>query len=568
MILPTLAIGLWIGAILLILLGTIDPAGQPVPAGAGSSLRSWLVVPAYGLLDKLRSLRHSDRGTETLAVAGLFLAAWLTRGTLTGAIPWLLAGDEASGGVTALQFLGGERDNPFGVGWYDFPSLYFFVQSLSVRFFGNTTEALRLTSALAGTLTVVATYWFLREAFGRGVALAGAAYLSAFHFHIHFSRLGLNNIWDGLFLTLALAAFWRGWNRNERASFALAGLSLGLAQYFYSTGRILLLLIPIWLGVALVGDRTVVKSRLPGLLLAALAGLVVVLPLALFYAVHPESFTAPYSRASLVGPVLSQLVKSSGEPMGQILLEQFKTGALAFTSTHLRSWYQPPGPILAPLPAALFLMGVCLILLRLNRLPELTLGLWLGCSVAVGALTESTPAAQRYVFVAPAVAGAIGLTLERSARWLTQSWPDSRRPVLISLGGLLLLMAVNDLRFYFVDYSAGHRFADVNTEVANRVGEFLADRQPGTQVYFFGGRMGYYSHSTIPYLAPEANGTDIPAGLSAPPDWPMVGQAVFIFLPEREADLAWVREAYPGGRLHRVTGSQDPLFLAYELPEA
>jgi len=45
-------------------------------------------------------------------------------------------------------------NNPFIAAWYGFPSLYFFIQSLSIRLFGQTTEALRITSALAGAQAV------------------------------------------------------------------------------------------------------------------------------------------------------------------------------------------------------------------------------------------------------------------------------------------------------------------------------------------------------------------------------------------------------------------------------
>jgi 4-amino-4-deoxy-L-arabinose transferase-like glycosyltransferase len=515
-----------------------------------------------GLLQQVKSW---PRG-ETLAVVGLFLAGYLARGTLTSEIPWVLAGDEASGGLYAVDFVRGQRDNPFGVGFLSFPSLYFFMQSLSIRLFGQTTEALRLPSALVGALTVPATYWFLREAFGRGVALAGAAYLSAFHFHIHFSRLGLNNIWDGLFLTLTAAAFWRGWKGGGRMSFALAGLSVGLAQYFYVGSRVLYLLFPFWLAVAFVRDRKTARARLSGLAIGALAAFVVALPLMLFYLDFPGDFLAPYSRVSLIGPLLENAVQTSGEPVWRILADQLKTSALAFTGTNLRYWYQPGYPMLLPVPSTIFLMGICLILLRLAYLPELTVGLWIAGAIIVGAMSDSTPAAQRYVFAAPAVAAVIALPLERGADWFSTAWPGARRVILAALGGVLLLGAWQDLRFYFGEYSANLRFADNNTEVATRVGDYLAGIETDPQVYFFGGRMSYYSHSTIRYLAPRASGTDVPEPLSAPPDWALPDPTVFIFLPERSEELQWVQLSYPGGTARWFTGKDGPLFLAYEFP--
>ncbi len=464
MYLPVLAMALWIGSITLVVIGTW-------PVGALRATKPWA------------------RG-EALLVGGLFLAGLLTRGIFAADVPWILGGDEASGGLSALEWIRGERDNPFGVGWYDFPSLYFFVQSLSIRVFGQTIEALRLTSAMAGALTVVAAYWFLREAFGRWVALAGAAYLSAFHFHIHFSRLGLNNIWDGLFLTLGAAAFRRGWNRGSRFSFAIAGLAFGLAQYFYASSRILLLLFPLWLTVAALRDRKAVVARLPGLAIGLLGSVVVALPISLFYLAHPASFIAPYSRVSLLGPLLERQMQFSGDPAWRILVEQFKTSALAFTGTDLRHWYQPGYPMLLPIPATLFLMGACLILLNLRRLPELWVALWLVGAIVVGALSDSTPAAQRYVFAAPAVAGVIALALERSARWIIEAWPRARWVILASLSGILLLASWGDLRFYFGNFTANKQFGDLNTETATQVGLYLAEKEPGTQVFFLGGRMG------------------------------------------------------------------------------
>ena len=540
--LPVLAVALWVSSVALVLIGTW-------PAGTLRVIRPWA------------------RG-EILVVAGLFLGGLLARGTFTADIPWILTGDEASGGLSALEWIRGERDNPFGVGWYDFPSLYFFVQSLSIRVFGQTIEALRLPSALAGTLTIVAAYWFLREAFGRWVALAGATYLVAFHFLIHFSRLGLNNVWDGLFLTLGSAAFWRGWNRGGRLSFALAGLAFGLAQYFYASSRILFLLFPLWLVVAALRDRKAVLARLPGLAIGLLGVLVVALPLALFYLGHKDAFVAPYSRVSLLGPSLEAMLETSGESVWGILIEQFKTSALAFTGTNLRFWYQPGQPMLLPIPATLFLMGVSLVLLNLTRLPELWLGLWIVGAIVVGALSGSTPAAQRYVFVAPAVAGAVALPLERSARWLIQAWPRARWVTLASVSSLVLLASWEDLRFYFGDFSANKLFGDNNTEVATQVGHYLAEKEPGPQVYFFGGRMGYYTHSTIRYLAPEASGTDVLEPLTAPPDWVLPGRTIFIFLPERSDELDYVLESYPDGRLHWHPGKDGELFLAYEVPGA
>jgi 4-amino-4-deoxy-L-arabinose transferase-like glycosyltransferase len=70
------------------------------------------------------------------------------------------------------------------------------------RLFGETTEALRLQAAIFGTLSILAAYALTRLLWGRRPALIAAALLATYHFHIHFSRNAMNNIYDALFSML------------------------------------------------------------------------------------------------------------------------------------------------------------------------------------------------------------------------------------------------------------------------------------------------------------------------------------------------------------------------------
>ncbi len=233
---PILAISLWLLAILVVVIGSLN--GRP-------NLKDW-----------------KEPRKDLALAAGLFLGAFLLRGVATAEFPWLLTGDEASSGMSAINFIRGEQDNIFGLGWFSFPALYFYLQSLSIRLFGQTIEALRITSAFAGALTVAALYWFLSQAFGRWIALAGSFLLAASHFHIHFSRIGLNNIWDGFFIVFISASFWWGWSKNERLGYVLAGLGIGLSQYFYASSRVFFLLFPLWLAVSAVRDWSNVRAQM------------------------------------------------------------------------------------------------------------------------------------------------------------------------------------------------------------------------------------------------------------------------------------------------------------------
>ena len=120
-----------------------------------------------------------------------------------------------------------------------FPWLFSYMQAWGVDLLGRNLDGLRAISVVVGTLGIPALYLLARELFDRKTALLAALFLAVFPPHIQFSRIGLNNIVDPLFGTLALAFLVRGLKYNRPLDFALSGAALGLTQYFYEGGRLL-----------------------------------------------------------------------------------------------------------------------------------------------------------------------------------------------------------------------------------------------------------------------------------------------------------------------------------------
>ena len=535
---PALALALFAAALLFLLLGARPPARA----------RPW-ARPPLG---------------EVALVAALVLLAFAARGLWLSHIPWVFTGDEGSAGLAAIDVLEGREANPFTTSWFSFPSLYFYIEALSIWAFGRTFEAARLPAALAGVLTVAGLYWYARPTFGRGVALAASAYLVTFPIHIHFSRTGLNNIWDTLTMVVFSGALWRGWTRNARGGFVLAGLAAGIGMYFYPSVRVLAAMVPLWLLAALLKDRRAFAARLPGVAMMALAAAVAFLPLGLYYLENPQHFAAPMRRVSALGPWLEREVGLRGGDVWSVVWTQLRDSAQAYTTLPLRGHFNN-APMFLPLAGALFLLGVCLALLRLRSLEYVWLILWLLASIAVGALSESTPTSQRYLFTAGAAAVLIVLPVVEAARGLGTAWPRWRRLAVVGAGGLLAVAMAADLAFYFGDYSAKRAFGDLNTETASAVALYLHDQEPGQRVYFLGPpRMGYNTHATIAYLVPGAVGSDVVEPLTDPPDWALEGPTIFILLPERREELAFVQQAYPQGVTHSAPDRRgELLFIAY-----
>ena len=506
---------------------------------------------------------------ERAALLGLFVAALLVRAWQAGEIPPALSGDEGGAGRAAVDIFEGRLNNPFVVSWYSFPSFYFFIPAVSIAALGASFEAIRLPSAIAGALTVVALYVLGRSMWDRRTGTIAALLIATMHTHIHFSRIGLNNIWDGLLVVLALAFFWRGWSTGRRNSFIAAGLTVGLSQYFYASGRLVPALLATWLVLALVTDRQALRARAGGLLSLLAVAVVVFLPLGIFFAHHPNEFAAPMNRVTILGTWLENEVQMTGEPAGKILLRAFALAASGFTVNPVRSWYLPGKPLLLPLAALLFYLGLLFAALRPRDPRPRLLIIWLFGVTCIGALTESPPAGQRYVVGLPAAALLAAWALSSLAAGADRRWPRARIATAAAVAAIVTTSVVMDLNFYFRQFVPSEAAVDPNTEVAGAIGLRLRNEPSGTRVFFFGPpRIAFASIPSLPFLAPQVVPTDIDRPLTGPPDWPHEGpRTVFVFLPERKAELRWVRTSYPEGRQEDAVGrNKNPLFTAWIVP--
>jgi 4-amino-4-deoxy-L-arabinose transferase-like glycosyltransferase len=484
----------------------------------------------------------------------LFLLALLVRGIYVIQIPIVLTGDEGSAGLSAVEFLKGNTNNIFRVGWFSFPALYFYIQSIPISLLGQTILAVRILSIIAGSLTVVGVYFVGCAMFGERTGLFSALFLASFHFHIHFSRIGLNNIWDSMWFVVVLGLLWAGYHYENRRLFILSGLALGFSQYFYISSRVLFFLLPTWLLVVGVVNPARLRRYLPSLLLMAAAALVTVLPLALYYFGNPDEFMAPMRRASVLGSWLINETTITGKSQFHILVDQLWTSLQAYAHQPLRAWYTPGVPLLRPLPAALFFLGVILLVLKIRDNRTTLLGMWLIVLTIMVALSESTPAAQRYVAVSPAVAILVGYGLAGSVDRLGKLW--SRGMYLLNLiaVGIIIFIGLDDLRYYFLDYTPRSDFGGENTLVAHQLAEYLITQPDDLEVFFFGGtRMGYYSIPSLPFLAPHVKGIDINHPWSSPENPKPTSQNVlFVFLPDKHDELENIQSSYPGGLLMEV----------------
>jgi hypothetical protein len=197
------------------------------------------------------------------------------------------------------------------------------------------------------------------------------------------------------------------------------------------------------------------------------------------------------------------------------------------------------------------------------------LALWLIAFGFIGGLSESAPASQRYVAAAPVCALVIGYALHKSAQIGEQLWPKLSKPFMVSMYVIMLLVMASDLHFYFSEYTSMSRVANTtsNGMIAQYIANYLQTKPNGVQVAFLGSaNMGYYSIPSIPYLAPQVPGVNIAVPWAQYNHVELTSQnIVFVFLPERQAEVVAVMKEYPDGLLKiQQTWNSQILFWIYD----
>jgi 4-amino-4-deoxy-L-arabinose transferase-like glycosyltransferase len=340
-----------------------------------------------------------------------------------------------------------------------FPWLYPYMQYAGVALLGRNLDGLRIVSALFGTLTIPAVYLLAKTLFDRKIAVLAALLLATFPPHIHFSRIGLNNIADPLFGVLALAFLARGLKTNRRMDFAIGGAALGLTQYFYEGGRFLYpVLVCLWLvGMILFARRAqaVESQQKPdasppyavgdtrrGILTYLLAAVIVAAPIYYTLFALQKPLAARMDTVGIGGSYWMRAVSLGG---GQTFDQHLVTPLLTYVYIPEQAIYyggDQPMILLYLVPA--FLLGVALMLWRWRGVGMVLL-LWVLLTSTGNSLMTYSALYPRYVVVFPALALLVAVGLNDT---LALFWTHARsRNILVS--AIVVIFAAGQVVYYF-----------------------------------------------------------------------------------------------------------------------
>jgi hypothetical protein len=409
-------------------------------------------------------------------------------------------------------------------------------------------------------LCIPLVYKLGRQGWGVVAGLAAAWLMTVSHLHIHFSRIGLNNIESTLAMLLFLALVTRI-QPARLTLLAVSGLVVGLAQYLYYGSRVIPLIAVVLLFVFWQKKMVDLKQ----LAAFGLGVLIAYAPLGAFYVTRPDTFV---SRSRGVFVLDEQNVKhtlqsdaaSIPHDLLPLLKEQVNRNLNFFVKWGDRSaFYSPSVPGFDLVTSILFWLGLGLAVTRLRRFQEIAVLIWLGLGLLFGGiLTNDAPNAPRLLIVIPGVFLLGGILLQQAGRSLSL-YPQKFK--VLALGLVLALAGFLNLKIYFHDFVSDLPPRNLGSDSIARE---IKAAGPADDVFLMGQPHLSVKYGTIHFLAGDtaadlADAADIPASN---------GRGLLVIaLPDQVDNLETIEQRIPGGiSWTRVNQRNEPVYTVYHVP--
>ena len=220
-----------------------------------------------------------------------------------------------------------------------------------------------------------------------------------FPVHVQFSRTGMDMTGDAFFATLALALLARAVRSGSRMDAALGGAAAGLTQYFYFAGRIVPVMLAVYLALVTIRSWREVWRRSGALIVFVLVFAVTVFPF--FYGAARDTTRPLNPRLNAVGVWQTETAKhamSEGRAR-EFWGQQLHQGLMAYVQKPDESdVYGRYGALLGWFAGVPFLVGIAATLRCWRSADALILPLWaLAVATLGGVMLIDPPHYPRYI---------------------------------------------------------------------------------------------------------------------------------------------------------------------------
>jgi hypothetical protein len=280
---------------------------------------------------------------------------------------------------------------------------------------GPLTESARLTSLVAGLVSLAGMVWLVQALFSarlplhllRVLQLIAAWEVATTYWFVNFSRAGFELITLPMFIILAVAALWQWLHRPTWPRTLLAGVLLGATLYTYYAAYIVPMLAVLTSGLYFWSKRRSLSVWRYWLMYLAVSGLIAQ-PLGLYALDHPDVFwhrlgdTAASTETNLFDNALRTL------------------GGLAISGDLTVAYNLPARPLLDPIQLALGLIGLILCLRRIKQPEFLFVPVWALVLMLPAMFSVGAPAFNRMAGSVPAILLLVALGGTQLYDWLSR----------------------------------------------------------------------------------------------------------------------------------------------------
>jgi hypothetical protein len=420
----------------------------------------------------------------TLAVIAIFAFGTFLRFHELNDVPREMTSDHVEKLTDVTEVLGGQYTIFFPRNTGREPFQFYWTAAL-MRYFDIPLShmALKIGTALAGSITLIFVFLLARELGGTEVGLWTMLLTALARWPIALSRAGLRYPFAPLFVAPTFYFLVRGLKSGRRSDFVWAGIFAGIGLHGYTSFRVVPIIIAILIGLWLVWRWRSREASWQGLAqngLALFSALLVVFVPLLRYALDdPQMFWfRVLSRVSTTEQLLPD------EPL-KLLVENMSRVLLMFNYTRDPVWtvnisYEP---ILSAMLAGLFGLGFVYLVMRAvcrDRWALLILITWLCLLLPSGlslAFPNENPSVARTGAVVPFVLLIAAWPLALIRQTIVRHWPGAAGRLVSALGLFLLVgyIGQTELHDYFVRFRDQYALYATNpSEVGQAVRPFVA----------------------------------------------------------------------------------------------
>jgi len=393
----------------------------------------------FGELSRAVGKSHSPGRWEIVLLVVILLIAAFFRLYRLEAAPPGLQHDEVFHGHDASVVLQGAHLIYFESNAGNEP-LFVYLVAGTIALFGANYLGIRLAAVLCGLATVIFTYLLARKAFGYRVALLTSAGLAVSFWPVFMSRVGLRAASLPPMAATAAYFLWAGLkqpmtSRRWWVHFALAGVFLGGTLYTYPAGRMIPLIVLLFVLYLALFHRPLLREQWKGILLSCALAALVVIPIGSYVWAHPRADV----RLQQLGQPLALLAQ--GDPSQAIRFTLDTLKMFTFRGDPIWRYNLAGRPVFEPVSGVLFYLGLALALFRWRRPRYAFLLLWLPIALLPSMITDSAPSFLRASGALPVVYVFPALAIEATWCWLEGRF--GQRALYSLVVALLLLLAGN-----------------------------------------------------------------------------------------------------------------------------